>query len=201
MWPTYRVTPQSYREVDWVQDIYTGNFSLWHLLLYVEIWNKYVHCMYSQFLKCSTFEWWANTECKLRANAISKWTVNAQWMICDCKINDLFVEFWELRLPIVKSWSGKEIKVIWFTSIQAIEFRTIFPVLLRIQVIQLVQNSEETLIDTAHLSSENCFILIIAAYLPHHYGLTYDKQLELSTRADYRSLDLHLRFIIRCMLI
>lgn len=46
---------------------------------------------------------------------------------------------------------------------QTFEFRTIFPVLLRIE---LVQNSEETLTDTAHLLPEKCFFLIIiAAYL------------------------------------
>ncbi len=31
--------------------------------------------------------------------------------------------------------------------------------------IELVQNSEETFTDSAHLSREDCFILIIAAYL------------------------------------
>lgn len=46
---------------------------------------------------------------------------------------------------------------------QTFEFRTIFPVLLRIE---LVQNSEETLTDIAHLLPEKCFLkIIIAAYL------------------------------------
>lgn len=113
MWPTYRVTPQSYREVDWVQDIYTGNFSYdtYYCLWKFET-NMYIVCIYSpwnallphlngewmvsvhwanskrtlskrrahaeQNLK-SAFEWLANAERELHANAIAKWTVNDMW--------------------------------------------------------------------------------------------------------------------------
>lgn len=59
----------------------------------------------------------------------------------------------------LRDWSYKVIR---FTSKQTIDFRENFPVLL---TIELVQNSEYTLKDIAHLSNEYCFILIIAAYL------------------------------------
>lgn len=52
----------------------------------------------------------------------------------------------------LRDWSYKVIR---FTSKQTIDFRENFPVLL---TIELVQNSEYTLKDIAHLSNEYCFI-------------------------------------------
>ena len=82
----------------------------------------------------------------------------------------------------------QQFKVIRFTSKQAVDFRTNFPVLL---TNDLVQNSEETLTDIAHLSHEDCFILIIAAYLLLWVDIPQATRIVNQSR-----LDLQLRFII-----